>query len=84
MSREDAYAAVQSAAMRTWEALGTPDAPTFRDMLLADPAVRARLDPAALDLGDGPEARLRASGRDLRPGFHRSVTQALRRDAFPP
>ena len=54
MSREDAYAAVQSAAMRTWEALGRPEAPTFRDMLLADPAVRRRLDPAALDAAMDP------------------------------
>ncbi len=49
MSREDAYAAVQAAAMKTWEALGTPEGRTFRDELLADPAVRARLDGAALD-----------------------------------
>ena len=49
MSREDANAAVQAAAMKTWEALGTPGARAFRDELLANPAVRARLDPAALD-----------------------------------
>ncbi|MBD0276213.1 MAG: adenylosuccinate lyase, partial [Acetobacteraceae bacterium] len=54
MSREDAYAAVQSAAMRTWEALGAPGGRPFRDELLADPAVRARLDPAALDAAMDP------------------------------
>ncbi|GAA0601485.1 adenylosuccinate lyase [Craurococcus roseus] len=54
MSREDAYAAVQAAAMRTWHALGTPGAANFRDHLLADPAVRARLEPAALDAAMEP------------------------------
>ena len=54
MSREDAYAAVQSAAMRTWEALGREGAPGFRDGLLADPAVRAKLDAAALDAAMDP------------------------------
>jgi adenylosuccinate lyase len=54
MSREDAYAAVQRAAMATWEALGTPEARSFRDALLADPAVRARLEPAALDSAMDP------------------------------
>jgi adenylosuccinate lyase len=54
MSREDAYAAVQRAAMATWEALGTPEGRSFRDALLADPAVRARLEPAALDSAMDP------------------------------
>lgn len=49
MSREDAYAAVQAAAMKTWQALGTPEARNFRDELLADPAVSARLGASALD-----------------------------------
>jgi len=48
MSREDAYAAVQRAAMATWEALGTPGARSFRENLEADPAVAARLSPAEL------------------------------------
>ena len=55
MSREDAYAAVQSAAMKTWGALGTAEGRSFRDELLADPAVRARLGPAALDAAMDPE-----------------------------
>ena len=54
MSREDAYTAVQAAAMETWHALGTPGATTFRDRLLANPAVRARLDSAALDAAMDP------------------------------
>ena len=54
MSREDAYAAVQSAAMKTWQALGTPEGRDFRGELLADPAVRARLDPAALEAAMDP------------------------------
>jgi len=38
LTREDAYAAVQTAAMKTWEE-GTP----FRDTLLAEPAVAAKV-----------------------------------------
>jgi adenylosuccinate lyase len=49
MSREDAYRAVQRAAMATWTALGSPDATSFRENLLADGAVAALLAPAALD-----------------------------------
>ena len=44
MTREDAYAAVQRAAMETWE----KDVP-FRDTLLADPGVADVVDGAALD-----------------------------------
>ena len=54
MSREDAYAAVQSAAMNTWRALGTPEGRSFRDELLADAAVRARLDGPAIDAAMDP------------------------------
>jgi len=49
MSREDAYRAVQSAAMATWTRLGEPDARDFRANLRANPEVAARLDEAALD-----------------------------------
>jgi adenylosuccinate lyase len=49
LSREEAYAAVQAAAMATWEALGRPEARGFRDNLLANPAVGAKFDAAALD-----------------------------------
>jgi len=38
MGREEAYAVVQSCAMRAWEGGGT-----FRDLLAAEPAVRERL-----------------------------------------
>jgi len=48
MSREDAYSAVQRAAMATWTALGTSGGRDFAANLLADPAVAARLDGAAL------------------------------------
>ena len=48
MSREDSYAAVQRAAMATWEALGTPGGRDFRGNLEADPTVSALLSPAAL------------------------------------
>lgn len=54
MSREDAYSAVQRAAMATWQALGTPGARTFRDNLLADATVSARLDGPALDAAMDP------------------------------
>jgi adenylosuccinate lyase len=54
MSREDAYAAVQRAAMATWQALGSPGARDFRTNLLADAEVAARLSPAALDAAMDP------------------------------
>ena len=54
LSREEAYAAVQQAAMATWERLGTPEGRSFRDNLLANPAVAARLDAAALDRAMDP------------------------------
>jgi adenylosuccinate lyase len=44
LSREDAYALVQGAAMRVWSEGGE-----LRDLLAADPRVTERLDPAALD-----------------------------------
>jgi adenylosuccinate lyase len=49
LSREDAYAVVQKNAMATWENLGTAEGRSFRDNLLADPRVTARLDEAAID-----------------------------------
>jgi adenylosuccinate lyase len=48
MGRESAYAAVQRAAMATWEGLGTARARGFAENLLADPEVAGRLDGAAL------------------------------------
>lgn len=44
LSREDAYAAVQGAAMQVWRDQGA-----FRDLLLADPAVAGRLTGAEID-----------------------------------
>jgi adenylosuccinate lyase len=54
LSREAAYAAVQRAAMATWEALGQPGARDFRSNLLADAEVAAHLAPAALDAAMDP------------------------------
>ena len=59
LSREEAYAAVQRAAMATWEALDTPGGRSFRDNLLADPVVAARLDAAALDAAMDPQRDFR-------------------------
>ncbi len=55
MSREDAYAAVQRAAMATWTALGTAEARSFRANLEADPAVSALMSPAALEAAMDPQ-----------------------------
>jgi adenylosuccinate lyase len=49
MTREDAYAAVQRNAMATWTKLGTAEGRSFRENLLADTEVTARLDAAAID-----------------------------------
>ncbi|UPG72487.1 adenylosuccinate lyase [Roseomonas gilardii subsp. gilardii] len=54
MSREASYAAVQRAAMATWTALGTPNGRSFRDELLSDPEVSAKLDAATLDAAMDP------------------------------
>jgi adenylosuccinate lyase len=48
LSREEAYAAVQAAAMATWTGLGKPGARSFAGHLLDNPAVAARLDAAKL------------------------------------
>ncbi|MBN1867705.1 adenylosuccinate lyase [Candidatus Sumerlaeota bacterium] len=44
MTREDAYLIVQNAAMKTWEGAGT-----FRENLLAEPAVQGKVTPELLD-----------------------------------
>ncbi|MDB5371860.1 MAG: adenylosuccinate lyase [Belnapia sp.] len=54
MSREDAYAAVQAAAMATWRSLGTPEFRSFRDNLLDEAGVGAVLDAGALDKAMDP------------------------------
>ncbi|WP_198372059.1 adenylosuccinate lyase [Roseomonas rosulenta] len=59
MSREDAYAAVQRAAMATWQALGTPGAHDFRANLLADAEVTRWLDAAAIDAAMDPKRDFR-------------------------
>ena len=47
--REDAYAIVQRNAMATWTRLGTADARSFRENLLADPEVAGRVTAAQID-----------------------------------
>ncbi len=47
--REDAYAIVQRNAMATWTKLGTADARSFRENLLADPEVAGRVTAAQID-----------------------------------
>jgi adenylosuccinate lyase len=59
MSREDAYAAVQRAAMATWQALGSAGARDFRINLLADTEVTRWLDAAAVDAAMDPRRDFR-------------------------
>ncbi len=59
LSREESYAAVQRAAMATWTKLGKADAKSFRDNLLADPIVSAKMDSAALDGAIDPQRDFR-------------------------
>jgi len=49
LSREEAYAAVQRAAMTAWQSAGQPQTVRFRDTLLADPMITGRLDEASVD-----------------------------------
>jgi adenylosuccinate lyase len=56
LSREEAYAVVQRAAMATWTRLDAADGRSFRQNLLAEPTVTARLDAAALDAALDPRA----------------------------
>jgi adenylosuccinate lyase len=59
MSREDAYAAVQRAAMATWQALGSAGARDFRANLLDDAEVARWLDAAATDAAMDPRRDFR-------------------------
>ncbi len=54
LSREAAYAAVQRAAMATWQTLGQPGAQDFRTHLLADPDVAGCMDAGALEAAMDP------------------------------
>jgi adenylosuccinate lyase len=56
-SREDAYAAVQRAAMDAWEGKGG-----FRDLLLAEPGVAEVLGASALDAALDPARFVAAAG----------------------
>lgn len=48
-SREDSYKIIQRNAMATWTRLGQPDARSFRENLLADEEVAARVPVEAID-----------------------------------
>lgn len=67
--REDAYRIVQRCAMETWARLGKPDARTFRDNLLSDPGVVARISAEELDRAMDPELHLRALDHAFRRVF---------------
>jgi adenylosuccinate lyase len=58
--REDAYRIVQRCAMATWENLGAAAGRSFRDNLLADPDVAARMSAAELDAAMDPALHLQA------------------------
>ncbi|HEX9776149.1 MAG TPA: adenylosuccinate lyase [Actinomycetota bacterium] len=57
LTREDAYAAVQAAAMKTWEG-----GPPFKETLLAEPGVGDKVKPELLDEIMDPAAYLRHTG----------------------
>ena len=63
ISREDAYAIVQRAAMATWQALGTVGEKSFRDHLLAEPEVARRISAAELDAAMDARMHLNAVDR---------------------
>jgi adenylosuccinate lyase len=63
ISREDAYAIVQRCAMETWTRLGTTQGRSFRENLLADPAVVERVPPAELDAAMDPTRHVHAVDR---------------------
>jgi adenylosuccinate lyase len=60
ISREDAYRIVQRCAMRTWTALGTPQACSFAEALAADPDVAGRIASASLAAALDPALHWRA------------------------
>ena len=60
ISREDAYKIVQRCAMETWTRLGTVEGRSFRENLLADPAVVERVKPADLDAAMDPSRHVHA------------------------
>lgn len=60
ISREDAYRIVQRCAMETWTKLGMPEGRSFRENLLAEPEVAARVPPAELDKAMDPALHMRA------------------------
>ncbi|MDR3538759.1 MAG: adenylosuccinate lyase [Acetobacteraceae bacterium] len=61
--REDAYRIVQRCAMETWTRLGTVGGRSFRENLLADPAVAERVPAETLDAAMDPALHLRSVDR---------------------
>ncbi len=61
--REDAYRLVQRHAMDTWETLGQPGAPGFRERLLSDPEIAGRVPPDVIDRAMDPALHLREIDR---------------------
>jgi len=55
ISREDAYAIVQRAAMATWSKLGEADGRDFASNILAEPEVARHFDRAKLDIVMDPQ-----------------------------
>ena len=61
--REDAYRLVQRHAMETWQSLGQPGAPGFRQRLLADPEIAGRVSADVIDRAMDPALHLREIDR---------------------
>jgi adenylosuccinate lyase len=76
-SREDAYAIVQRNAMATWTGLGKPEGCSFRENLLADPEVSARLSPDLLDEAMRSEPHLRHIDHAFERVFGRHASAAV-------
>ena len=49
LSREDAYARVQTAAMGVWEKLQKGQAASFKKAVLTDPVIKKRVPPKTLN-----------------------------------
>ena len=76
-SREDAYAIVQRNAMATWTGLGKPDGRSFRENLLADPDVSARVSPDQLEEAMRSEPHLRHIDHAFERVFGRHASAAV-------
>ncbi len=61
--REDAYRLVQRHAMATWQSLGQPGAPGFRDRLLTDPEITDHVPAHEIDRAMDPAFHIREIDR---------------------